>query len=86
MFVESFKNSTHRTTGREIGIDFVVKTAGLLHLFAAIRTAVIVRLKWEWFYAKEDYWVIPATTIGLKREGIELTNYGIDPTIYKLIT
>ena len=84
LFVESFKNSTHRTTGREVGIDPVVKTAGLLHLFAAIRTGVIVRLKWEWFNAKEDYWVIPAPTIGLKREGIELTNYGIDPTLYEL--
>ena len=80
-FVASFSNSTNRLTGNEVYVDQVVKNAITLHLLAAIRTDCIVRFKWEWFNEKENYWRIPAPTIGLKRSGIKLINYGTDPKL-----
>ena len=69
-FVASLSTSTNKTSGREVGVDHIVKNASLLHLLFAIRSGVVVRLKWDWFNKEKDWWEIPSQTAGLKRQAL----------------
>jgi len=43
------------------------------YLMSCIRVGAFVRLEWDWFDEKNDMWVIPSQTSGLKRKKSQVT-------------
>ena len=50
------------------------------HLLMCIRSGVISSLEWNWYDSKEDMWIIPSQTSGLKRKKDDLENDHLIPS------
>ena len=48
--------------------SFITDLATKAHPLMCIRTGVISSLEWDWYDDKEDIWIIPSQTSGLKRK------------------